>query len=308
MSKFFDFFNLNKRAEFYKFIEQSKVLAKNGDIEGALNYVESALILYPGNILASNLHKQYLNIKSQTPSKLQRKMDVQPNINDTAILRLDDQLKRGAISKERYDKIKKNVYKINSTRGDQQKKKSENIEIKSNNRQELKYIPRNFEFVKNKLKIGISYNEVIEILGNPTDTGTGESEILGGSGPVIGTFTSRKGMSDTLNEIRSTSFCYWDRPEGTYNLTFTYGKLTNIYRIIPKEDFKESRSRLIAEADQEYRNMNFESYELPDRDMWPNEDDIKARYDEHQKHRNIATKSRATIAEEELDQMKKRLH
>jgi hypothetical protein len=154
-----------------------------------------------------------------------------------------------------------------------------------------RYTDETFEELKNKLKIGMHYDQVIQILGLPTSESTGESEILGGSGPVI--FTSSKGKSDTINTIMSTRFCYWDRPEASYNLTFTRGTLTSIYRIIPKnEQIILNRSQieivrapkdLIDEAEEEFsgdlqRQLQRESldmnYESTNRDSWQREASI----------------------------------
>ena len=72
--------------------------------------------------------------------------------------------------------------------------------------------------IKDSLKLGMSYNEVLRILGKPT-TVTDGSKILGGSGQVI---ASRK----SVDLINAKKFYSWERPEGIYRLTFTNGIVT----------------------------------------------------------------------------------
>lgn len=85
---------------------------------------------------------------------------------------------------------------------------------------------REIKSKKVEIVIGMSYSEVLNILGEPTSINTG-AEVLSGSGPVLGN-------PDTIRQIYDTIFCYWDRPEATYELTFTAKKLTSISRIVPK--------------------------------------------------------------------------
>ena len=72
--------------------------------------------------------------------------------------------------------------------------------------------------IKDSLKLGMSYNEVVRILGKPT-TVTDGSKILGGSGKVI---ASRK----SVDLINAKKFYSWERPEGIYRLTLTDGIVT----------------------------------------------------------------------------------
>ena len=79
--------------------------------------------------------------------------------------------------------------------------------------------------LKDKLRVGMTYEELTEILGEPTHIKNGSS-LLAGSGKVIASENTRAYLQGTL-------FCCWKRPEAEYYLTITKGKLSKIHSINP---------------------------------------------------------------------------
>lgn len=92
-----------------------------------------------------------------------------------------------------------------------------------------KGIPNLMKTHKDKLRIGMYYEEIIEILGEPMKKNT-LTEIV----PIEGkTFFLNSNDNKIVNGYL---FCYWNRPEARYSLTIKDGKLAQIYKIEPKED------------------------------------------------------------------------
>jgi hypothetical protein len=75
-----------------------------------------------------------------------------------------------------------------------------------------------------KLRIGMTMQELVQLLGQPSNTNPG-NEILGGQ--VTGISTSPGDMRDQLSR---TLFAAWNRPEGIYMLTLVDDRLDHIYR------------------------------------------------------------------------------
>jgi len=78
------------------------------------------------------------------------------------------------------------------------------------------------------LRIGMSFDEVCSVLGQPIGTNPG-SAVLGGKGQVIGA-TTRGGLADIRSRLYHTKYASWRRPEGQYDLVFEYEKLARISR------------------------------------------------------------------------------
>lgn len=77
----------------------------------------------------------------------------------------------------------------------------------------------------NQLEIGMDFDAVVKILGQPTSTTKG-AELIGGEGTAIAS-------SEAQSRLFHTEFCQWSRPEGRYELTFEFGRLARAYRAPP---------------------------------------------------------------------------
>lgn len=75
-----------------------------------------------------------------------------------------------------------------------------------------------------RIHIGMTFNDVCAVLGPPTATNPG-SEILGGSGKVVGVTTAPEAISDMRSKLYFTTYCLWRRPEGIYSLVIEYDKV-----------------------------------------------------------------------------------
>lgn len=77
-------------------------------------------------------------------------------------------------------------------------------------------------FFRNKTQLveGLSYSEVMAILGFPTQT-IGGSSVLGGFGKV-------SGSAQSIATVSGMVFVEWKRQEGNYRATFTNGVLTEL--------------------------------------------------------------------------------
>ncbi|MGA2913010.1 MAG: hypothetical protein ABSE07_05795 [Methanoregula sp.] len=77
-----------KRVKYNDLINKAKTFSENKDITKAIKYIESALVLYPDDTVASDLLKKYRKMRSQPAN-------------------LDYELKQGLISQKQYDRIKR---------------------------------------------------------------------------------------------------------------------------------------------------------------------------------------------------------
>jgi len=74
-----------------------------------------------------------------------------------------------------------------------------------------------------RLYVGMTYKEIIKLLGEPSKVNPG-TEMLetGPRGVVVASEKTRAQLSHTM-------YCMWKRPEGIYALTIVDGKLASIY-------------------------------------------------------------------------------
>src|ERR1039458_1786656 len=70
------------------------------------------------------------------------------------------------------------------------------------------------------LKVGMNYDEVVSILGQPTATNSG-AEILGVKARIVAS-------NQTRSQLSNTKYCVWRRPEGEYRLIFSFGCLARM--------------------------------------------------------------------------------
>jgi len=85
--------------------------------------------------------------------------------------------------------------------------------------------------LKSQFWIGMPYEEIIAILGTPTNVNDGSDILAGGT-----TIASRK----TLTMLSQRQYLNWNRSEARYFLTIASGKLVSIYSIDPPiSDFYE---------------------------------------------------------------------
>jgi hypothetical protein len=85
--------------------------------------------------------------------------------------------------------------------------------------------------LRDKLRIGMTYEELVELLGEPTAVTSGD-DVLDGAGRVVGS-------PKAISAIRGTSFPCWKREGAEYYLTLVDGKLARIHSILrpwPKDD------------------------------------------------------------------------
>ncbi len=74
-----------------------------------------------------------------------------------------------------------------------------------------------------RLRVGMSLNEIINVLGPPTGS-MGGSDVLNQAGNEGSNFSA-----SIENMIGAKTFMNWDRPEGTYRLVIENGRLSQIY-------------------------------------------------------------------------------
>jgi hypothetical protein len=82
--------------------------------------------------------------------------------------------------------------------------------------------------IEDKLRIGMSYEELIELLGEPTYV-TDSSDLFGGSERV-----KVVGSRRSLGLLAGTLWCGWKRDEAEYMVTVVDGKLASITSITPR--------------------------------------------------------------------------
>jgi hypothetical protein len=141
--------------------------------------------------------------ESEKTQKLLKKKGLEKSIKNTVIV----------------DNLEKTTKELNN--------ESSISEIKIEKLLKRKSIPFLNKTQYEKLRIGMYYEEIVEILGKPTKKNT-STEILP---------TERKTIFLNANDsgvIKGYLFCYWDRPEARYFLTIKDDKLASIYKIEPK--------------------------------------------------------------------------
>jgi hypothetical protein len=80
-----------------------------------------------------------------------------------------------------------------------------------------------FETTGDKLRVGMTYDEVVRLLGEPSGVNPGTEMLETGPRGVV--VASEK----TRAQLSSTKYCMWKRPEGRYLLIIEDGKLVKIY-------------------------------------------------------------------------------
>ena len=143
--------------------------------------------------------------ESEKTQKLLKKKGLEKSIKDTVIV---DNLEKTT--------LKPNIEKSIS-------------DVKIEKLLKKKGIPLLNKTHKEKLRIGMYYKEIIEILGKPTKINT-STEILPNEGKTF--FLN----SNDKDVIKGYLFCYWDRPEARYFLTIKDDQLASIHQIQPKDD------------------------------------------------------------------------
>lgn len=79
--------------------------------------------------------------------------------------------------------------------------------------------------LEDKLIVGMSIDEIIQLLGEPTNSNEG-SNILKGRGTIIAS-------KSTISRLNRTLYCFWDRPEAEYYLKLVDGKLADVNDVLP---------------------------------------------------------------------------
>lgn len=85
---------------------------------------------------------------------------------------------------------------------------------------------------KARLRIGMSLDELITLLGEPTGVRRG-ADLWGGEGTVV-VVGSHDAPSDALPLLQKTDYMCRRRPEADYYLNIVDGKLDEIHRIVEK--------------------------------------------------------------------------
>ena len=75
---------------------------------------------------------------------------------------------------------------------------------------------------RDRLRIGMTYEELVRLLGPPTRVNEGSSLLRGET--VLASQATRAA-------ITNKRFCRWERPEATYDLTISNDRLESIYHI-----------------------------------------------------------------------------
>ncbi len=73
-----------------------------------------------------------------------------------------------------------------------------------------------------KLKIGMSMHELVELLGQPAGTNPGDEMLSGSNVTGVGN------LAGLRSELARTDYCMWRRPEGDYMLVLVNGCLDRI--------------------------------------------------------------------------------
>ena len=74
-----------------------------------------------------------------------------------------------------------------------------------------------------KLRIGMTYKEIVKLLGRPKKVNPGTEMLETGLGGVV------LASENTRAELSRTKYCMWKRKEGRYLLTIVDNKLSNIH-------------------------------------------------------------------------------
>lgn len=75
-----------------------------------------------------------------------------------------------------------------------------------------------------RLRVGMTYDEVVKLLGEPSGVNPGTEMFETGPGGIV------VASEETRGQLSRTKYCMWKRPEGRYLLTIEDGKLANIYK------------------------------------------------------------------------------
>jgi len=91
--------------------------------------------------------------------------------------------------------------------------------------------------LRDKLHVGMSYSELVKLLGEPSGVNEGNN-LLKGSGPRIVS-------ESTQSYLGRTRYCCWRRPEATYYLNITDDKLSKVHSIEPpiSQEFLDKMKR-----------------------------------------------------------------
>ena len=74
-----------------------------------------------------------------------------------------------------------------------------------------------------RLRVGMTYEEVVKLLGEPSGANPGTEMLETGPGGMVGA------SEQTRAQLSRTKYCMWKRPEDRYLLTIENGKLVSIY-------------------------------------------------------------------------------
>lgn len=83
--------------------------------------------------------------------------------------------------------------------------------------------------LRDKLRIGMHYDELVQLLGTPSHVEEGAKLFRGAT--IVA--SSISGAERTKSYLRGLCFCCWRRPEAEYYLTLSDGRLESIHQILP---------------------------------------------------------------------------
>ncbi len=79
--------------------------------------------------------------------------------------------------------------------------------------------------LKDQLRIGMTYDEIVELLGDPTSTRRASDVLKKWSGAALVAFDPR--------DVSGLMYCCWKRKEAEYYLNIENGKLVKIDSVTP---------------------------------------------------------------------------